>query len=89
MLAAGVSSADIAEVVRVMQWELLHALTYQLADPGVVDYPSPDIPHIEWALFELDSDGNPRRQIGGLHESVLWTDPTGREMRPEPTSHDA
>jgi len=36
-----------------------------------------------WGLFQLDGDGTPVPPcIGGLHESVLETDPTGREMRP-------
>jgi hypothetical protein len=34
-------------------------------------------------LFEVSEDGTPGRPIGGLHESVLETDPTGREMRPK------
>jgi hypothetical protein len=82
MLDAGASRDDIAEVVRVMQWEVLAGLAYQLADPGVVDYPSDDLPPVNWGLFELDDDGEPLRPIDGLHESVLDTDPSGREMRP-------
>jgi hypothetical protein len=81
LLAAGASPKDLTELVRVMQWQLLFNLCYQLEDPGDVE---PEVSHMAWALFEVDADGNPIQQIGGLHESVLETDPTGREMRPKP-----
>lgn len=83
MLAAGASREDITEVVRVMQWTVLAGLAYQLADPGVVEYPNPKMPQVDWALFEVDEDGQPLQPIDGLHESVLDTDPSGREMRPK------
>jgi hypothetical protein len=83
MLAAGASREDITEVVRVMQWTVLAGLAYQLADPGVVEYPNPKMPQVNWALFEVDEDGEPLHPIDGLHESVLDTDPSGREMRPK------
>jgi hypothetical protein len=35
-----------------------------------------------WALVQIGDDGDVLGNIGGLHESVLETDPTGREMRP-------
>lgn len=83
MLAAGVTREDIAEVVRVMQWSVLASIAYQLDDPGVVEYPSDETPRVNWTLFEVDDDGQPLYPIDGLHESVLDTDPTGREMRPK------
>ena len=83
ILAAGASPEDVAEVVRVMQWQVLAGLTYQLSDPGVVEYPSEDLPRINWELFEVNEDGKPLHPIGMLHESVLDTDPSGREMRPK------
>ena len=83
MLAAGASREDITEVVRVMQWSVLQGIAYQLADPGVVEYPSDETPRVNWTLFEVDDDGQPLHAINGLHESVLDTDPTGREMRPK------
>jgi hypothetical protein len=83
MLAAGASKEDIAEVVRVMQWEFLFGLCYLLSDPGTVEYPSKKLPRVNWAFFEVDENGEPLHPISGLHESVLWTDPTGREMRPK------
>jgi hypothetical protein len=83
MLAAGASRQDVAEVVRVMQWHLLEGLAYALDDPGVVEYPSEEFPRVNWALFEVEEDGEPLHVIDGLHESVLDTDPSGREMRPK------
>ncbi len=83
MLAAGASREDITEVVRVMQSLLLFNIAYQLADPGIVEYPCKDMPQVNWALFEVDEEGQPLHLIDGLHESVLDTDPTGREMRPK------
>lgn len=83
MLAAGASREDIAELVRVMQWQVLAGLAYQLSDPDAVEYPSDDSPRVSWALFEVDEDDEPLHPIDALHESVLDTDPTGREMRPK------
>jgi hypothetical protein len=88
MLAAGASKEDIAEVVRVMQWEVLAGLAYQLADPGVVEYPSEELPRVNWTLFEVDESGEPLHPIDGLHEGVLDTDPSGREMRPKGVSRE-
>jgi len=88
MLATGASREDITEVVRVMQSHLLFNIAYQLADPGVVEYPSEDMPQVSWALFEVDEEGQPLHPIGALHESVLDTDPTGREMRPKGVTRD-
>jgi hypothetical protein len=83
LMAAGASREDLAEVVRVMQWQVLAGLSYQLADPGVVEYPSEDLPRVNWTLFETDSEDQLVQPIGLLHESVLDTDPSGREMRPK------
>lgn len=86
LLACGAERADINEVVRVMQWELLFGLCYLLSDPTVAtrDLHAPELDDFSWGLFELDKEGRPGRPIGMLHESVLETDPTGRQMRPRP-----
>ncbi len=86
ILDKGVDRADIAEVVRVMQWKAINGLAYQIDDSDCVAYPNETIPHVNWALIELDDDGRPLHRIAGLHESVLETDPTGREMRPKETT---
>lgn len=83
LLATGASREDLTELVRVMQWQVLHDIMYQLSDSGIVQYPSDDMPHVDWMLFEVTEDGEPLHPIGALHESVLDTDPTGREMCPK------
>jgi hypothetical protein len=79
LLAAGASREDIAEVARHTQWQLLHSLCYLLDDPSLEEE---ELAHVGWALHEVSPDGTLGRPIGGLHESVLEADPTGREMRP-------
>jgi hypothetical protein len=79
LLKQGAGSEDLTTVVRVMQWHLLFHLTYLLEDPGHLE---DEVKDMEWCLVQLDSDGNPLCAIHGLHESVLDTDPTGREMMP-------
>lgn len=86
LMAAGADRDDLGDLVRVMQWELLAALAYQLSDPHIVTYPSDPVPRVGWALFEVDDNGRPLREIGMPQESVLETDPTGREMRPRSSS---
>jgi hypothetical protein len=75
----GATDAELTDLVRGMQAELLFSLCYLLEDPGDLE---PEVSHIAWALAEVDDEGNVVGKIGGLHESVLETDPTGREMRP-------
>lgn len=77
--AAGVAREDLTEIVRVKQWELLFQFCYLLEDPQIEEANAQDI---SWGLFQIDEDGVPGQYISGLHESVLETDPTGREMRP-------
>jgi hypothetical protein len=79
LLATGAES-DLTTVVRTMQWQLLFRLCYLLNDPGDLE---PEVGDVAWRLFQLDDDENPTVPIDGLHESVLETEPTGREMRPE------
>jgi hypothetical protein len=75
----GATDAEITDLVRGMQAELLFHFCYLLDDPGDVE---PDVANVAWALVQTDEDGNVLNTVGGLHESVLETDPTGREMRP-------
>jgi hypothetical protein len=84
LLDKGVDPQDITDVVRIMQYHLLFRLCYLLGDPGDLE---PEVEHIAWALVQIDSDtGEIVDEISGLHESVLGTDPTGREMRPRNSS---
>jgi len=62
-----------------MQWWLLAGLCVLLDQPGDVE---PELADMQWQLFLLDQNDAPRVPIDALIESVLETDPTGREMRP-------
>ena len=74
----GATDEELTDLVRAMQAELLFNFSYLLSDPGDVEGSVSDV---GWALVQVDDEGNPRAEIGGLYESVLGTDPTGREMR--------
>ena len=78
-LDAGADRRMLTDIVRGMQVELLFSLCYLLGDPAIEE---PEARDLGWALFAIDDDGQPMAEVGGLHESVLETDPTGREMRP-------
>lgn len=80
---AGVNDQLINDVVRGKQAELLFSFCSLLDDPGEVPE---EIKRISWCLFQTDEEGLPIAAIEALHESVLETDPTGREMRPRTTS---
>jgi hypothetical protein len=57
----------------------LFGLCQLLEDPGEVE---PEAADVAWSLFQVNDEGTPLAAINGLHESVLETDPTGREMKP-------
>ena len=78
----GATSEEITDLVRGMQAELLFSVCYLLEDPGEVEE---EVAHIAWALVQVDAEGNALEHLSGLHESLLETDPTGREMRPRET----
>jgi len=79
LLAAGGQEDDLTKIVRVMQWQLLFRLCQLLDDSGNVEG---EVRDIAWRLFQVDESDHPIALMGGLAESVLETDPTGREMRP-------
>jgi hypothetical protein len=82
--AAGVSSGDLIEMARCLQAQMLFSITYLLDGPRSQHGPLYDV---SWGLFQIAEDGQPTGpQISGLYESVLETDPSGREMRPKPKS---
>jgi hypothetical protein len=79
-LDRGASAQDINDIVRGMQAEFLFGLCYLLDDPMFTEK---ELSDFGWGLFQVDRNGRPGPpRIGSLHESVLETDPTGREMRP-------
>jgi hypothetical protein len=79
-LAAGVSREDIGKIAQSVAFSAVFSTLYRI-DEGA-DYEFDDGPG--WVLMELDQEtGQPTgRDVGGLHESLLETDPTGREGRP-------
>jgi len=77
--ARGATDEEIVDVVRGMQAQLLFSFCYLLWDPGELE---PEVADMNWALAQVNDDGEVLGGIGSLHESVLRTDPTGREMRP-------
>ena len=77
--ARGATDDEITDLVRGMQAELLFGFCYLLEDPGDVE---PEVADVAWSIVQVDTEGNVLGMIPGLHESVLETDPTGREMRP-------
>jgi len=78
-LDAGADRESLSTIVRATQAEMLFSFCYLLGDPALEE---PEVSDLSWALFSVDDEDRPLEQIGGLHESVLETDPTGREMRP-------
>jgi hypothetical protein len=83
MLALGVERSDIVDVVRSAQAEMIASLCYLLEDPCLADNVEEHVGALGWALVTTNDAFEPTDEIiGGLHESVLETDPTGREMRP-------
>jgi hypothetical protein len=87
ILAAGGAESDLTKIVRVMQWKLLFGLCYLLDDPDHMrdecEIFEKEARDILWCLFQVDENDHPVAVVGGLHESVLETEPTGREMRPK------
>jgi len=79
--AKGATNEEITDLVRGMQAELLFSFCYLLEDPAIDEAEASEV---MWTLVQTDVDGNVISPISGLHESVLETDPTGREMRPRP-----
>jgi hypothetical protein len=78
LLSAGASEDDLTTVARVMQWKLLAGLCGLLDDPGDLET---EVKDVAWRLFQVDDNDSPTAPIGGLIESVLETEPSGREMR--------
>jgi hypothetical protein len=78
LMAQGIDENALTIVVRVMQWRLLFRLCYLLDDPGSLE---PEVKDIAWRLFQVDREERPIALMGSLHESVLDTEPSGREMR--------
>lgn len=80
MLDRGVSFTDIASVARLVAYSTAFGVLQHI-DEGCDEAVSDDAPG--WCLVETSAKGRPTgREIGGLHESILMMDPSGREGRP-------
>jgi hypothetical protein len=77
--ALGARDDDLTEVARGLQAEALFKFCYLLEDPGDLE---PEVADMSWAFVQVDAEGAVLGEIVGLHDSVLETEPTGREMRP-------
>ncbi len=81
----GATTAELTDLVRATQAELLSHVMYLLSDPGFIPderFEHPLIERVGWALVALDDDEPTGDLIDGLHESVLEMDPLGREVGP-------
>jgi len=86
LLGLGASRQDVGRVARAVAYavvfRLLHHLDYGV-DPALAEQFRDQYPG--WALMELGPDGEPTgSDLGGLYESILSMDPSGREGSPEP-----
>ncbi|MFF7888707.1 hypothetical protein ACH40F_47970 [Streptomyces sp. NPDC020794] len=78
LLASGADRADIARVARTAAFETIAAVVNVLDEGFASDLDDDSLPG--WCLQETTRDGTPTgRSIGGLHESLLETDPSGNE----------
>lgn len=79
LLDAGATRADLQRVARLIAYEAAFELINRLdegCDPELDgDYPG-------WRLMETKGNELTGRDVGGLHESLLEMDPSGREGRP-------
>ena len=81
-LDRGVDPVVLNEMMRCAQAAMIFHIGYML-DESPDSGDEVDLEDVSWGLFQFDHDGHPQgTAIAGLHESVLETDPTGREMRP-------
>ena len=81
-LSKGVDEADLTEMARCLQAEMISNLGYLIGDSAYAM--DEEIKDVSWGLFQIDEEGNPYGpKISGINESVLELDPTGREMCPK------
>lgn len=85
LLKLGANKHDLTDLVRAMQAELLFSICSLLDGASVPTFLDETMPEVNWMLMHVPEDGgDDPQQVGGLHESVLETDPLGREARPLP-----
>jgi hypothetical protein len=78
LLQSGADRTDVAMVARAAAFETVLRVISLLDEQQAPGFDDPALPG--WHLHETDNDGNPTgRCVGGLHESILETDPSGQE----------
>ncbi|WP_405525950.1 hypothetical protein OG592_00915 [Streptomyces avidinii] len=78
LLASGADRSDIAKVARAVAFESIASVLNVLDEGCASDVSDDSLPG--WRLQETTGDGSPTgRSLGGLHESLLETDPSGNE----------
>ncbi|MER7694809.1 hypothetical protein [Streptomyces sp. NPDC097610] len=78
LLASGADRAEIVQVARAAAFETIASVLNILDEGDASDLDDDSFPG--WCLQETARDGSPTgRSIGGLHESLLETDPSGNE----------
>ncbi|HEX4893331.1 MAG TPA: hypothetical protein VFV47_08580 [Hyphomicrobiaceae bacterium] len=78
LMAKGATEDELTALARGMQAALLFGFCFILEGPHGDD----GVEGVGWGLFSTNAEGSPAQRLIGLHESLLETDPTGREMRP-------
>ncbi|MGW5366638.1 hypothetical protein [Actinopolymorpha pittospori] len=79
LLAEGASPATVTTALMTAAYEAAFAVV-SIVDEGCDPEAPDDAPG--WALVEVDPGGRPTgRDVGGLHEDLLGTDPSGQEGR--------
>ncbi|WP_157420153.1 hypothetical protein [Actinomadura kijaniata] len=80
LLAAGADRADVVLTMRAAAFEAVFA-TLTAIDEGGSTAPG-DQPLPGWSLHETDAvDHHTRQRLGGLHESLGETDPSGHQAQ--------
>ena len=81
----GAGEEDLRELVQLALGRLAFDLLYLLDEPDGTAWDSPPEPDVadndqRWLLAEAEPDGSlTGRDVGGLHESLADTDPTGND----------
>ncbi len=83
LLKLGANKKVLTDLVRTMQFETLNEVLNVIDNSGH-PYNDPLAPALHWHFTLVKKCPARNVDLGGLHESVLETDPTGREMRTRP-----
>lgn len=84
MIDKGITPKTIARLMKINAFQTAFGIMYHLGDPDAsYEGFAEDCERISWGLFTIDKETHlPIEPIGGLHESILSLDPSGRGMRP-------